>query len=93
MIRAGHVIRLICKCTLLIAMVTACTPVRPWPEATPTPSVLSDEELASQLDTFMRGQEENLSFSGAALVSREGKVLLSNGYGYSDRQNKLSNTE
>ncbi len=41
----------------------------------------------------MDRQAESLSFSGAALVARDGKILLQRGYGLADRQSKRPNTE
>jgi CubicO group peptidase (beta-lactamase class C family) len=41
----------------------------------------------------MEQQAANLSFSGAVLVARRGKVFLQNGYGAADRRWKRPNTE
>lgn len=47
--------------------------------------------VASKLDEYLRSQVDR-GFSGAVLVARHGKVLLSQGYGYANAEWKIPNT-
>lgn len=88
--------RLVCTLALLVLVSAACAPAASQPTTvlpTAASSPLSDEALAKELETFMDQQAGNLSFSGAALVARGGKILLQRGYGLADRQAKRPNTE
>lgn len=54
----------------------------------------NDEEpksLYSKLEDKMR-YYQNRGFSGSVLIAHNGDVLLSNGYGFSDKQNEIANT-
>jgi len=90
---------------LLITVLTACsapstTPAtatsRPITSATmispPTPATArsdpSDQEIVSRSEDLLN----NMIFDGAVLIARDGRVLLSKGYGEADRQKRLPNT-
>lgn len=73
----------------------AITPLTNTPNpvsVTMTPSAPSDQEIAEQLDSFLTKITANLSFSGSALVARDGHILLNKGYGEADRERKTPNT-
>jgi CubicO group peptidase (beta-lactamase class C family) len=48
------------------------------------PERVDAQLLQTKLDTYMSARESLGQFSGAVLVARNGEVLLSRGYGYSD---------
>jgi CubicO group peptidase (beta-lactamase class C family) len=64
------------------------SPILPTPTATPT----ADAQLADQIDSALSSLAEQDKFSGSALIARDGKVLLSQGYGLSNRETNLPNT-
>ena len=47
--------------------------------------------LATKIDTYLKASVKN-GFSGSVLVAIKGEVILSNGYGWSDRKNKIPNS-
>lgn len=49
------------------------------------------EELTNRIDSYLEASEAN-GFSGVILVSRGDEILLSKGYGWADRNNKIPNT-
>lgn len=62
------------------------------PELWPNTSSLSEtKELTSRIDSFLTKSTEN-GFSGSVLVAVEGQIILSKGYGYSNRAKKIPNT-
>ncbi len=79
--------RVACTFALLVFISAACS------GPAPAPSAGSDEALAAELSSYMDQRAANLSFSGAALVARDDKILLQRGYGLADRQSKRPNTE
>jgi CubicO group peptidase (beta-lactamase class C family) len=46
----------------------------------------------SRIDSIMTEMTRQDLFSGAVLIADSSKILLSKGYGYSDRENKIKNT-
>ncbi|MBI9040253.1 serine hydrolase domain-containing protein [Lutibacter sp.] len=48
-------------------------------------------QLANKIDSYLNASVTN-GFSGAVLVSRKGEIILSKGYGWADRRNKIPNT-
>ncbi|HXB55672.1 MAG TPA: serine hydrolase domain-containing protein [Vicinamibacteria bacterium] len=56
--------------------------------AAPTPDV---QDAAGQLETF-GARLEGVGFSGALLVAKDGRILLSKAYGYADRARGIRNT-
>jgi len=54
---------------------------------------LPSQSLPAKLDAYMKARESLGQFSGAVLVSRNGKVLLSKGYGYSNIEKRTHNSE
>src|SRR5205085_8611691 len=55
-------------------------------------STPTQRDLGSRLDEFLRGEEAR-GFSGAVLVDKEGRVILSKGYGLADRARGTRITE
>ncbi|WNH10294.1 serine hydrolase domain-containing protein [Thalassobellus suaedae] len=51
----------------------------------------SNKVLFNKIDTYLKASETN-GFSGVVLVSKKGEVVLSKGYGWADRDNKIPNT-
>ncbi len=84
--------RLVCTLALLIFGSAACSVPPSLPPAAAASSTLSDEALAAELEAYMDQQAANLSFSGAALVAREGHLLLQKGYGAASRRWQRPNT-
>ncbi|MCV9387640.1 serine hydrolase [Reichenbachiella ulvae] len=51
----------------------------------------TNEELVNRIDSYLEASVAN-GFSGAVLVSKKGEIVLSNGYGWADRKNKIPNS-
>lgn len=69
---------------LLIALVlSACSLAAP----TPDPKVVGVE-----LDALIQEHNQAGLFDGSVLVAQNGQVILSKGYGFADRENKIPNT-
>jgi len=60
--------------------------------STDQPQTLTPEDLSSKLDHMMGALAEEDSFTGAVLVARNGEILLSQAYGWADREKRLPNT-
>jgi CubicO group peptidase (beta-lactamase class C family) len=59
----------------------------------PVPSpTLASEDPTSKIDKLLNVHTEGETFTGAVLVARNGKILLSRGYGWADRDNQIANT-
>jgi len=52
----------------------------------------SDKILKNEFDTMLQKSAELNSFSGSVLVIQNGSVILSSGYGFSDREKNIPNT-
>lgn len=50
-----------------------------------------DENIKTELNDYMKSLEENKNFYGSVLVAKDGKVLLNNGYGFADLNQKTKN--
>jgi len=48
-------------------------------------------QIVNKIDSYLNTSVTN-GFSGAVLVSRNGEIILSKGYGWADRKNKIPNT-
>ena len=48
--------------------------------------------LASRIDDYMSAAVKRNRFSGSVLIARDGKVLVSRGYGMADREDEAPNT-
>jgi CubicO group peptidase (beta-lactamase class C family) len=57
----------------------------------PSPTVAS-EDAASKIDKILSDQTERETFTGAVLVARNNEILLSQGYGWADRDKQIPNT-
>lgn len=51
----------------------------------------TNKELINKIDSYLELSVTN-GFSGAVLVSKKGEVILSKGYGWADRENKIPNS-
>jgi CubicO group peptidase (beta-lactamase class C family) len=49
------------------------------------------KELFNKIDTYLESSAKN-GFSGAVLVAKKGEIILSKGYGWADRKNKIPNS-
>ena len=56
----------------------------------PSPTVAAD--AASKIDKILTVHTERETFTGAVLVARNSEILLSQGYGWADRENQIPNT-
>jgi len=52
---------------------------------------LPSQSIQAKLDSYMTARESLGQFSGAVLVSRNGKILLAKGYGYANVANRTPN--
>ncbi|APZ47118.1 penicillin-binding protein [Polaribacter reichenbachii] len=68
---------------LFFAFITFLT-LNPFSQST-------NKELFNRIDTYLKSSETN-GFSGVVLVSKKGKIILSKGYGWADRKNKIPNS-
>lgn len=50
-----------------------------------------DKIIQDKLDQYMKALEKSQNFHGSVLVAKDGKVLLNQGYGFSDFQQKTKN--
>jgi CubicO group peptidase (beta-lactamase class C family) len=62
------------------------------PTVAPTPTLSPEAQLASQIDGYVADLTEKGQFSGSILVGREGKVLISKGYGMANLEHNVPNT-
>jgi CubicO group peptidase (beta-lactamase class C family) len=76
-------------------MVSGCvsqTPVSPSPTVPVIPTLSAEAQLVSQIDKGVTSLVEQDRFSGSVLVARDGKVLLSKGYGMANIELGVPNT-
>ena len=84
---------------LISLLLTSCG----GPSISVTPSAIATESLAvsptldlegpaSKIDKILSDHIERETFTGSALVARNGEILLSKGYGWADRDNRIPNT-
>lgn len=52
----------------------------------------STKTVAEKIDRHIRRYIQNDGFQGTVLVTQKGNILLSEAYGYADRENKIKNT-
>lgn len=62
------------------------------PTVAPTPTQAAEAQLASQIDEFVTDLVKQDRFMGSILVARDGKVLLSKGYGMANLELDVPNT-
>ena len=53
-------------------------------------SQYTNKELFDKIDSYLESSVTN-GFSGVVLVAKKGKIILSKGYGWADRENKIPN--
>ncbi|MEQ8419062.1 MAG: serine hydrolase [Arenibacter algicola] len=51
----------------------------------------TNKELINKIDSYLESSVTN-GFSGVVLVSKRGEIILSKGYGWADRENKIPNS-
>lgn len=82
---------------LLAVILSACaqaiaptpTPTLRAPTAVPTQD---PKALAAEIDALVQEKHKAGLYDGAVLVAKDGQVILSQGYGYADREKKIPNT-
>ena len=52
---------------------------------------IHNNKLKSKIETYLNNSVSN-GYSGSVLVAQKGEVIISNGYGWSNRKNKIKNT-
>jgi CubicO group peptidase (beta-lactamase class C family) len=67
------------------------TPLPPTATPPPTPTAVSPEVI-TEIDTILGNYTRQNLFSGSVLISQQGTVLLSKGYGLADRDKNIPNT-
>ncbi len=67
--------------------VTVSSAAQELPTATPTL-----HSIAKEIDTYLDSLVETDSFTGAVLVARDNQIILSEGYGFSNRDQNIPNT-
>jgi CubicO group peptidase (beta-lactamase class C family) len=72
---------------LFAILLSACTLALPSSQPTPDPKVLDAE-----LDALVQEKNKAGLYDGVVLVARDGQVILSQGYGFADREMKIPNT-
>ncbi len=80
---------------LFAVMVSACVPaVAPTPTPIPPTAVPTQDPkaLAAEIDALVQENYQKGVYDGAVLVARDGQVILSQGYGFADREKKIPNT-
>ena len=80
---------------LFAVMVSACgTAVAPTPTPMPPTAVPTQDPkaLAAEIDALVQENYQKGVYDGAVLVARDGQVILSQGYGFADREKKIPNT-
>jgi len=87
----------------IMLFITACvtkspvltaTPILPPPTATiplPTETLLPTSDVMAEIDSMLNKLVEIGTFSSAALIARNGEVLLSQGHGLADRDQNIPN--
>ena len=50
------------------------------------------DQSAAKIDTFLTKLTSNNMFSGSVLIAKDGKIILSKGYGLADEENDVLNT-
>ena len=80
---------------LFAVMVSACVPaVAPTPTPIPPTAVPTQDPkaLAAEIDALVQENYQKGVYDGSVLVARHGQVILSQGYGFADREKKIPNT-
>jgi CubicO group peptidase (beta-lactamase class C family) len=87
------------KMLLISLMLAACgnlsvsvTPAAIATESFPSTSTPRLKETTSRIDKLLTLHTDRETFIGAVLVARNGEILLSQGYGWADRDNHIANT-
>jgi CubicO group peptidase (beta-lactamase class C family) len=50
-------------------------------------------DLGKEIEELMTGKEQNDGFSGVVFVARDGAIVISKGYGWADRANRIEYTD
>ncbi len=80
---------------LFAVIVSACVPaVVPTPTSLPPTAVPTQDPkaLAAEIDALVKENYQKGVYDGSVLVARNGQVILSQGYGFADREKKIPNT-
>ncbi len=74
---------------VVVSLVFGCVVLAQSPAPAP---VAPPPDLAAKVDEYVAAQMKVNQFSGAVLIARDGKVLLSKGYGLAHREFDIPNT-
>lgn len=84
---------------LISVMLTSCSgalvPLTPSAIVTEVPSpspTVASEDTTSKIDKILTDHTEGETFTGAVLVARNDEILLSQGYGWADRDRQIPNS-
>ena len=80
---------------LFVLFVSGCAPAKPVPTPTPTvppPATATSPSEIVDIDTLLGNLADQSLFTGSVLIAKQGKVLLSKGYGLADRGRNIPNT-
>jgi len=82
---------------MLVVLLTSCytslaASSTPQNTATSLPAAQTEPVHVSGIDAYLNTLVRLGSFSGSVLIARNGEVLLSKGYGFADREQKILNT-
>ena len=87
---AGTLLTLLSAACTSVAKNTASFPTSPPP--TPTsipPKPVIEPDAINRLDTTLAQMTQDGAFSGSVLIAQDGKILLSQGYGFADRLQRI----
>ena len=74
------------------AQAPAAAPSAPAAVAPAKPAALDPAALSAKVDEYMQGQVKANGFTGSILLAREGKPLVSKGYGFANIEWQVPNT-
>ena len=80
---------------LLVVIASACVPIVALPPTPIPPTAVPTQDpqaLAAEIDALVQENFQKGLYDGAVLVARDGQVILSQGYGFADREQKIPNT-
>ena len=75
-----------------LLLLSACRPVQPREISSSDAPAASDQALRARLDTLLTKLDHEGLFHGAALIARDGSIVLRKGYGLADRKQEIVHT-
>ena len=79
---------------LFLLIGSSCTPAKPMPTQTSTDPPLATPTspyISTEIDTVLGNLAQQSLFTGSVLIAKQGRVLLSQGYGLADREWNIPN--